>query len=265
MSKTGAKQTPVVTFYSYKGGTGRTTAAANTAAALAVQGLKVVCLDLDLEGPGLAIVFGDESPKPHLQQYLLTGEGELSDMLIERTDDLRLTPGTKPGGLFYMPSSTDFRESIDYTDGRRMVREMEQLFSRIARECGPDLILVDAPSGYGELSALAMYLSSCLVVLFRYSRQHVLGTVRVAEFVKRFGLRHIPVASCVPTADTEGLKQGYLALLTSMLGAKPAPAEIRDSDELKWREHVLLFKDSSGHPILDDYRQLAQSITELVL
>src|SRR5580692_217622 len=43
----------IVTFYSYKGGTGRTMALANTAWILASNGLKVLVVDWDLDSPGL--------------------------------------------------------------------------------------------------------------------------------------------------------------------------------------------------------------------
>ena len=43
----------IVTFYSYKGGTGRTMALANVAWILASQGLQVLVVDWDLESPGL--------------------------------------------------------------------------------------------------------------------------------------------------------------------------------------------------------------------
>src|ERR1700683_957515 len=43
----------VVTFYSYKGGTGRSMALANTACILAQQGKLVLAIDWDLEAPGL--------------------------------------------------------------------------------------------------------------------------------------------------------------------------------------------------------------------
>ena len=42
-----------VTFYSYKGGGGRTLALINTAAYLAEKGNRVLLLDFDLEAPGL--------------------------------------------------------------------------------------------------------------------------------------------------------------------------------------------------------------------
>lgn len=47
----------IITFYSYKGGVGRTLALANIAALLSVWGYKVLCIDWDLEAPGLHLYF----------------------------------------------------------------------------------------------------------------------------------------------------------------------------------------------------------------
>ena len=51
MSEPGQGQ--IVTFYSYKGGTGRTMALANVAWILASSEKRVLCVDWDLESPGL--------------------------------------------------------------------------------------------------------------------------------------------------------------------------------------------------------------------
>ena len=51
-----------ITFYSYKGGTGRTLALANVARQLARFGQKVVAVDFDLEAPGLHYKFAVGSP-----------------------------------------------------------------------------------------------------------------------------------------------------------------------------------------------------------
>src|SRR5215470_9373750 len=47
----------IYTFYSYKGGTGRSMALANVAEWLYLQGLRVVMIDWDLEAPGLENFF----------------------------------------------------------------------------------------------------------------------------------------------------------------------------------------------------------------
>ena len=75
-----------VTFYSYKGGTGRTLLVANTALFLASAGSRVAVMDLDLEAPGLPYKFGlktdenwDSGPGVvgHLALYL---EGKISEV-----------------------------------------------------------------------------------------------------------------------------------------------------------------------------------------
>lgn len=47
----------IVTFYSYKGGTGRSMALANVAWVLASAGAKVLVVDGDLEAPGQRALF----------------------------------------------------------------------------------------------------------------------------------------------------------------------------------------------------------------
>lgn len=52
--------THITTFYSYKGGVGRTTLLANVGAILARRGRRVVLWDLDLEAPGMHRIPGLE-------------------------------------------------------------------------------------------------------------------------------------------------------------------------------------------------------------
>ncbi len=56
----------IITFYSYKGGTGRTMAMANVAWILACNGKRVLVIDWDLEAPGLHRYFRPFLPDPEL-------------------------------------------------------------------------------------------------------------------------------------------------------------------------------------------------------
>ena len=59
-----------ITFYSFKGGVGRTTALTHVASILAMRGLKVVAVDLDLEAPGLSTAFNlNPQPKYGIVDY----------------------------------------------------------------------------------------------------------------------------------------------------------------------------------------------------
>lgn len=67
----------IVTFYSFKGGTGRTMALANTAWILAANGYRVLVVDWDLESPGLHRFY-----RPFLHDGMLRGAGGVIDMLV---------------------------------------------------------------------------------------------------------------------------------------------------------------------------------------
>ena len=63
----------IVTFYSYKGGVGRTFVLANIGALLSQWGYKILCVDWDLEAPGLHLFFKqgfNEENKPGLTEMI---------------------------------------------------------------------------------------------------------------------------------------------------------------------------------------------------
>src|SRR5262245_55970409 len=68
----------VITFYSYKGGTGRTMLLANVAWILASNGKRVLTIDWDLEAPGLHRYF-----HPFLLDPTLTSTEGLIDFVTE--------------------------------------------------------------------------------------------------------------------------------------------------------------------------------------
>lgn len=80
----------IITFYSYKGGTGRSMALANVAWILARNGKKVLAVDWDLEAPGLHRYF-----YPYLRDPDLTASEGVIDMVINFADEA-VTPGDPP-------------------------------------------------------------------------------------------------------------------------------------------------------------------------
>src|SRR5208283_5626838 len=95
----------IITFYSYKGGTGRSMAVANVACLLARRlaktAHKVLVMDWDLEAPGLHRYFSAKSEQPEFEQrpgvanyfsdlqHALSKEPKLYEMLISDDDSQR--------------------------------------------------------------------------------------------------------------------------------------------------------------------------------
>jgi len=62
----------VITFYSFKGGVGRTMALVNTAAELARRGRKVLVVDFDLEATNRVLELSSMSPSSETHGALLS-------------------------------------------------------------------------------------------------------------------------------------------------------------------------------------------------
>jgi MinD-like ATPase involved in chromosome partitioning or flagellar assembly len=156
----------VVAFYSFKGGVGRTTTLARVAWALAQRGKNVVCVDLDLEAPGLASYLG-AGHEPALLDALLThaATGVLPSGGLAQTTlvhgqriDLVAAGGLGRGyleklaRLDYIGASTE--------DQSPVARALRAVLGRLRaqRDDGwqPDLILLDCRAGLHDLGGLSL-------------------------------------------------------------------------------------------------------------
>ena len=92
----------VHTFYSFKGGVGRTLALANVAVHLARRGRRVLVVDFDLEAPGLDTFppLRPEEPVPGLVDYVV------EYLKTDQAPDIRGFVGQSPAvdNLLVMPS-----------------------------------------------------------------------------------------------------------------------------------------------------------------
>jgi len=212
-----------------------------------------------MEGPGLAVVFNvpEDSITKSLQSYFIENSSFTRKLVLKLKETLKRTENWS-NNLSLVPSSTCFTKIIDYSDGNRMVNLVNRLKLSINELYSPDFLILDSPNGYGDLAALSMYASNFLVILFRLSKQHLLGTIRVSEFIKRYNIPFLAVASCVPP-DKKDRKQKWIDLIKSELELDHDPVEIADDNELKWLERVALFDDDPEQfEALKGYNEIAE-------
>jgi MinD-like ATPase involved in chromosome partitioning or flagellar assembly len=176
-----------VTFYSYKGGTGRSLAVANAARYLARLNFKVVALDFDLEAPGLHYKFStDKEGKPiavqtgivdYLHEFITEGaipaslEKFVITLAVPGTDQplLRLiAAGQGPSPDYWKKLSQINWHELFYTPDAKGVQLFLDLKQRIANELQPDFLLIDSRTGITEMGGVAATLLAdrvvCLVI-----------------------------------------------------------------------------------------------------
>ena len=206
----------VVTFYSYKGGTGRSMALANIAWVLAGNGKRVLVIDWDLEAPGLHRYF-----KPFLIDHELSSSDGLMD-LIDRYANEAIRPlpeGTTQAADWWYPLcdysehilSLNFEHfpaggKIDLLPAGRQSESyavkvsafnwqnfydrlggggfLDAVRQRAQQEY--DYVLIDSRTGVSDTAGICTaQMPDTLVVCFTYNNQSIKGAAAVAASARR--------------------------------------------------------------------------------
>ncbi len=184
----------VVTFYSFKGGVGRTTAMVITADLLVKAGRRVVMIDFDLEAPGLTVMLPsveNEDAKYGVLDYIyqrwLTPEENIPPIAecvrrVGRGSDLFLIPAGKYDEN-YIHRLADFEVEKFY---RRAPNPIHQLIEDITKHLNPDVILIDARTGFDEVGAVALFdLAHLAMICFTPSEQSYHGLEWVIKAARK--------------------------------------------------------------------------------
>jgi MinD-like ATPase involved in chromosome partitioning or flagellar assembly len=233
----------IITFYSYKGGTGRSMALANVAWILASAGKRVAVIDWDLEAPGLHLYFNPFLKDPRLEQTrgvlefaidyttaALTGRGSEASSNGEwyrrYANLLHYAMSVNydfpsPGLLDFIPAGRqdaayslkvngfDWRDFYERLGGGVL---MEAAREKLRREY--DYILIDSRTGISDTAGICtVQMPDDLVVCFTFNSQSIQGAAAAARsaFRQRFtpdgspGLRIWPVPTRVVMDEKERL------------------------------------------------------------
>lgn len=198
----------VVTFYSYKGGVGRSTLLSSFAVYYANKNKKVVVLDCDFEAPGLDNFFVED------QSAIEYTNGLVEFFLdVERNKEINLHSYYREisksysgsGEIYVFPAGnldTDINNGIlfptnldHYLNGLSrlnvfskdyIVGRFKALFDLIDHEIHPDIVLIDSRTGFNDLFGIASLRFSDIVVgLFGGDIQTRPGLEYYLDFFKR--------------------------------------------------------------------------------
>jgi len=238
------KKGQIITFYSYKGGTGRSMALANTACLLLRDGHRVLMIDWDMEAPGLPKYF-----RPYLQtsnnhrgliDFMEMANEQLPSMeydaededrlqkVFEKLDDyltpVRNIPEAK-GELFLLKSGDEHAESypvqISHFDWEKFFYKIPGFFSHFARYLSQkfDYVLIDSRTGHTDTGGICtMMMPEKLVLVFTPNRQSYDGIANLARKAANYRRRSddmrplviYPLPSRIELGE-EDLRQEFLA------------------------------------------------------
>ncbi|MEB3343135.1 KGGVGR-motif variant AAA ATPase [Okeania sp.] len=266
----------IVSFFSFKGGVGRTTTLVATALTLARHGHRVAIVDLDLESPGISTIFfpDTEASFPGAIDYLLEkniqGENwKLSAHLQLVNDPILLGDvekslpilgaGNVDNNYLEKLARLDCQNILDFNNP--LLKTWHDMFKELnaaARKL--DFILLDTRTGFHDIGGLAIAdLSHAAVIFGTQSRQSWKGLTHVIRRLAR------PLAP-------EPLPVLLIHALAPGLGVPGREQELQDFREQAYTifqdnyysENVpnSTDKDASFYPIVIDWQsELRREIT----
>lgn len=192
----------IISFYSFKGGMGRTTTTAAVALLLAKHNKRVLVLDLDLEAPGVGslllegITPPDEGIVDYLLQVVLQGRPPALSPFVAIQNDSRLIDSGPPIRLMTAGQlNGNFLEKMARLDFENFVNSnqnpLRELLNQAHDEYDLDFILIDLRSGLHDLGGLSLNGLSHLDILFgQDTEQSWAGLQLVLELLGQSVPRH---------------------------------------------------------------------------
>ena len=277
----------IVTFYSFKGGVGRTSALVNVAVELATQGRRVLIVDFDLEAPGVDTfnlprppqrVSAEDDPLlgvvDYVTTYIATGEAPDLARYIYQSAGI----GTNGGALWIMPAGKQDRtyaerlNSIDWLDLYER-HDGFLMFEDVKAQCkvllDPDYILVDSRTGHTDIAGICTrQLPNAVVAFFFPNEQNVRGLERIVQGIRReahtdrqkeIHLHFVP-ANVPDTYDEDQILASRMVEVQGRLGYSKIAATIHQDTGLSLINQVIFTLERPRSRLAQEYRELLRSI-----
>jgi MinD-like ATPase involved in chromosome partitioning or flagellar assembly len=278
----------VTTFYSFKGGVGRTLALANVAVDLAQTGRKVLIVDFDLEAPGIDTFesFKPDNPQAGVVDYV-------KDYIVNRAspdvkDYVHECAGIgKDGGkLWCMPagkSSPGYKAKLASINWEVLYRELdgylmfEDLKVQWKEIFSPDYVLIDSRTGYTDVGGICTrQLPDAVVLLFFPNEQNLNGLERVVTEIreeakeprKKLIKLHFVMSNVPDLDDEEEILSKRMRQFRRALGFRDTPANrwltctIHRYDSLALLNQVIFARDRPRSRLSKEYGLLKKAIVK---
>jgi chromosome partitioning protein len=214
--------TKCIAFHSYKGGTGKTTIAANFAVLLARKGYRVFLIDLDVYAPSLHAYF-EKEPLKWLNDFLWSS-AEVDDVMMDLTPTIITNTSdnnnkNSVNGKLYVGFCNPKKEEIYKLDGGgkqdtskiQLLRRFVLLREQVISNYDADYIIIDTSPGIRYWSINALAVADTLFLTLKMDNLDIDGTKKMAGDIyssfSKFGAKSYLVLNkvagyCTPPATT---------------------------------------------------------------
>lgn len=246
----------IITLYSYRGGTGKTSTAANMAYLMAAGGLRVGVVDTNLHSPAVEAMFGISGypGQRSLADYLL-GRCEIEDAAYPFR-----VPGT--GCDIYLVTGRIGTAGVDEILERGYdVGLLGECFDRLINILKLDFLVLDTHAGFNNETLTAVARSDTLIIMARPDRLDLTGAGEMVSLTGRLGrtnrlmVVNMAPGGRVPSDLKESLETTYESVIITVLPYSPEASALAG-------EQLFAVADPA-HPLVAGYRHMISRISRV--
>jgi MinD-like ATPase involved in chromosome partitioning or flagellar assembly len=269
----------VVTFYSFKGGTGRSMALVNVAVEFVRAGRRVLIVDFDLEAPGLD-TFNLPQPKTpskgivdYVLEYGKTQQGPDVSKFIYKSPVL-----LGNGELWIMPSglsdaayderfkSIDWQDLYENQEGYLLFEDLRAQWDTVLK---PDYVLIDSRTGHTDVGGICTrQLPDAVLLFFFPNEQNRRGLDTIVKQIRgetsseraRKATLHFVMSNIPELDDEEGLLEASVLKFKETLSFHDFAGIIHHYPSLSLLTQSVFTLDRPKTRLAQEYKQLAKTV-----
>jgi MinD-like ATPase involved in chromosome partitioning or flagellar assembly len=251
----------IISVQSFKGGTGKSTITANLAVTLAQLGKRVGVVDLDLEGPGLHVIFGisDTDVKATINDVLQRGV-PISQAVLDLTSRIRL----KDGGLIFCPAGHKLEEILKIIDTGFNLNTFKNVLDELSRTFQLDYLLIDSHPGIEKDTLLSMALCDYLVLISRVDQQDLFGSGVITEVAGQLRKPVVLILNMVPSSVSEKESKKISDRLAQLFNLDVLTALPFNSDVLENLSKGVFVLERPKDPLTRKFTEIAMKMLEAI-
>lgn len=249
----------IIAVQSFKGGTGKSTIAANLAVTIAQLGKRVGVIDLDLEGPGLHVIFGvsDSDVKATIND-VLQHKAEVGQAVVDLTAKARVSNGC----LIFCPAGHKLEEIIAILDAGFNLFTFKSVLEQLARDYQLDYLLIDSHPGVEKDTLLSMALCDYLVLISRVDQQDLFGSGVLTEVAGQLRKPVVLILNMVPSSVNQKETQKIANRLAELFHLNVLTALPFNSDVLENLSKAVFVLEYPRDPLTHRFTELAITLLD---
>ncbi len=225
------------------------------------MGKRVAVIDLDLEGPGLHVIFGisDGDIRATIND-VLQGSIPIRDAVLDLTPRL----GIESGCLLFCPAGHRLEEILKMVETGFNLSRFKAVLYNLATEFQLDYLLIDSHPGIEKDTILSMAVCDVVVLLSRVDHQDMFGSGVMNEVASQLRKPVVLILNMIPSSVGEKESKMIGEKIASLFNLQVLTALPFNSDVFENLSRGVFVLEHQKDPLTRKFTEMAENMIAII-